>query len=92
MITKINPKKFKFVKSIKFDEKVFNSSYNHSYFYDEIDNCLILETCNDDSTMFYYKVTRDDLVYLGFIESIFGIFSEYYENANNIIELNSNYY
>lgn len=89
MITRINPKKFKSVKSIEFSGKTFESSYNHNYFYNEADNCLILEVSNDDDTMYYYEITEDDLIYLGLIEDVFGIFES--ENMNNIVELNSSH-
>lgn len=91
VITKIDTKKFKSVKSIEFDGKIYESFYNNNYFYNEVDNCLILEICNDESTMYYYKVTNDDLVYLGLVDDVFGIFSEYFESVDGIVELNSSH-
>ena len=91
VITKIDTKKFKSVKSIEFDGKIYESSYNNNYFYNEVDNCLILEICNDECTMYYYKVTKDDLVYLGLVDDVFGIFSEYFESVDGIVELNSSH-
>ena len=89
VITKIDTKKFKYFKSIEFDGKIYESFYNNNYFYNEVDNCLILEICNDDDTMYYYEVTEDDLIYLGLFEDVFGIFES--ENINNIVELNSSH-
>ena len=62
VITKIDTKKFKYFKSIEFDGKIYESFYNNNYFYNEVDNCLILEICNDERTMYYYEVTKDDLI------------------------------
>lgn len=92
VITKIDTKKFKSVESIEFDGKTYESFYNNNYFYNKEDNCLILEICNDERTMYYYEVTKDDLVYLGLVDDVFGIFSEYYyESIDGIVELNSSY-
>ena len=91
VITKIDTKKFKCVKSIEFDGKIYESFYNNNYFYNEADNCLILEICNDECTMYYYKVTKDNLVYLGLVDDVFGIFSEYFESVDGIVELNSSH-
>lgn len=91
VITKIDTKKFKCFKSIEFDGKIYESFYNNNYFYNEVDNCLILEICNDDRTMYYYEVTNDDLVYLGLVDDVFGIFSEYFESVDGIVELNSSH-
>lgn len=91
VITKIDTKKFKYFKSIEFDGKTYESFYNNNYFYNKEDNCLILEICNDESTMYYYKVTKDDLVYLGLVDDVFGIFSEYFESVDGIVELNSSH-
>lgn len=41
--------------------------------------------------MYYYEVTKDDLVYLGLVDDVFGIFSECYESVDGIVELNSSY-
>lgn len=91
VITKIDTKKFKSVKSIEFDGKIYESFYNNNYFYNEVDNCLILEICNEECTMYYYEVTNDDLVYLGLVDDVFGIFSEYFESVDGIVELNSSH-
>lgn len=91
VITKIDTKKFKCIKSIEFDGKIYESFYNNNYFYNEVDNCLILEICNDDRTMYYYEVTNDDLVYLGLVDDVFGIFSEFFESVDGIVELNSSH-
>lgn len=91
VIIKIDTKKFKCIKSIEFDGKIYESFDNNNYFYNEVDNCLILEICNEERTMYYYEVTKDDLVYLGLVDDVFGIFSEYFESVDGIVELNSSH-
>lgn len=91
VITKVDTKKYKHFKSIEFDGKIYESFDNNNYFYNEVDNCLILEICNEERTMYYYEVTKDDLVYLGLVDNVFGIFSEYFESVDGIVELNSSY-
>ena len=95
METKLNIANYKHIQEIDFFGQIYKSTYNHNYYYSDLDCDLILEVCDDDDCYQYYRIedghfTKD---YLGLTYGIYGIFDEYYEGTKNgtFVTLDSTY-
>lgn len=97
---KINTSEYQHFKSITFYGIKFLSSYNHNYYCNETRDDLILETADDGTTCYYYRIEiKDNSItqnYLGLTNDQFGygIFDKYYtgdpaQDETGVIELDS---
>lgn len=85
---KINPKFYKEVSEIDFHGHHFVSFYNHNYYYNEKNDTLIVEECDDDDYFLYSFILPSEngdfkWKFIGSIYSIFGIFSKHYDGKLN---------
>ena len=102
MKTKLNTSEYSRVDSMIIYGVVFESTYNHNYYYNKSTEDVILEVSDDDQTCSYYRVLEDGHSfkknYLGITEDEygFGIFDKDYEgcpsrNENGEVELDDRF-
>lgn len=94
MITRLTTQMFQWIEVIELYGKTFQSNYNYNYYYNSVDDYLILEIAHDDEWVEYYHITESDKEYLGGVYDIGGIFSvnsEAPRNENGEIELNDRF-
>ena len=100
MKTKLNTSEYSRIESIVINGVRFTSSYNHNYYYNKLNEDLILEEANDCQTCYYYRVENNgysyQTMYLGLTDDEFGEgifdkdYSGYpYRNENGEIELDN---
>lgn len=93
METILNTSNYQHVTEIDFFGQQYKSTYNHNYYYSDLDCELILEICNDDDCYQYYRIEdgHDTKEYLGLTYGVYGIFDEEYEGSKNgtFVTLNS---
>ena len=95
METIINTANYRHVTEIDFFGHIYKSTYNHNYYYSDLDCELILESCNDDDCYQYYRIEdgHETEEYLGLTYGVYGIFDEEYEGPKNgtFVTLDSNW-
>ena len=100
MKTLLNISDYSHVDSIIINLVRFTSSYNNNYFYNKLNEDLILEKSDDEQTCYYYRIEDDGhsfvKTYLGLTEDRYGrgIFDEDYDgypyrNDNGEIKLDN---
>lgn len=93
MKTKINVRNFKHVKTIEKFGKTFESFYCYNYYYDELNDILILSESDDNMGHAYYIVDEIGITFIGCSFGIYSIFDDEddYDGApsieNGIVEL-----
>lgn len=93
MKTKITVKNFKHVKTIERFGKTFKSGYCHNYYYDKMNDMLILSESDDDMGHSYYIIDENGMRHIGCSFGIYSIFDdeEDYDGEppikNGIVEL-----
>lgn len=76
MKTKINVRNFKHVERIEKFGKTFESFYCHNYYYDEINDILILSECDDDMGHAYFIVDEIGRTFIGCEIGVYSIFDD----------------
>lgn len=74
--TKINVRNFKHVKTIKMFGKRFESVYCHNYYYDKVNDVLILSESDDDMGHTYYIIEKNGMRHIGCSFGIYNIFDD----------------
>lgn len=77
MINRIYINRFHRVNEVVINGITHRSEYNYNYYYNEINDVLILEECNDDM-FFIYSIVNEDgrLEHLGNHFGVLGIFDK----------------
>lgn len=84
MVNRIYINRFHRVNEIVLNNITYESSYNYNYYYDDVNNTLILEESNDDMFFSYSIINEDgELEHLGNHFGSLGIFDE----DNHYLEL-----
>lgn len=78
MKTTLNTANYQHVTEIDFFGQQYKSTYDHNYYYSDLDCDLILEECNDDDCYQYYRIKDGHFTteHLGLIYGECGIFDE----------------
>ena len=96
MVNRIYINRFHHVNEIVLNGITYNSVYNYNYYYDDTNNVLILEECNDDMFFMYSIINGDGQSdHLGNYFGNFSIFDEYNrdyveENSERYVEVDTN--
>lgn len=96
MKKEINVRNFRHVKRIEKFGKIFGSVYCHNYYYDEINDMLILSECDDDMGHSYYIIDENGKTHIGCSFGIYSIFDNEMDYdgeppiENGIVELDDN--
>lgn len=76
MKTKINVRNFKHVKTIEKFGKTYKSVYCHNYYYDKVNDMLILSESDDDMFHTYYIIDENGMRHIGCGFGICSIFDD----------------
>lgn len=85
MKTTLNTANYQHLTEIDFFGHIYKSTYDHNYYYSDLDCDLILEVCDDNNCYQYYRIEDGHLTkeYLGLIYGVYGIFDEECEYPKN---------
>lgn len=56
MITRLTLEDFERIDEINWHGHIYKSTYNHNYYYNQKNDILVLETCDDIDAYFYYQI------------------------------------